>query len=150
MEDRGMTGRPVSTGSVTRPEGWSRAYLHVQRLQRIADRVGGKDGELLLAAAAEMRHLSARNKEMGRKLGSKMPRAKPEHKGASFPVSEAAEGICDLAADGPVTAYTTTRCPGKVRVTRADRLPAGARRIGRFDIASDYREVERRVMEVAA
>lgn len=140
-------GRPVSTGSVTNSDGTNLVYLHAQRLERIAQKVEGRDGQLLLAAAQAMRALSAKNRELGRKVGNFTPRMRMSVNGKSFPIAEAAAGICDLAADAPVVAYLF-RCKERVRVTRADRLPRGAKRIGQFDITADYREVEQRIKQV--
>lgn len=144
-----MTGRPVSSGSVVDAEGGVRAYLHVDRLRRIAARVGGKEGQLLEAAAEAMRTLAAKNQKLGRQVGARMQRSQVKHRGESVPLAQAAERICELASDAPVVAYIG-RDKGRVRITTGDKLPRGAKRIGRFDISADYRDVKRRVEQVAA
>lgn len=143
------TGRPVSTGSVTSRDGASLVYLHAKRLEKIAGKVAGRDGLLLIKAAEAMRALSKKNRELGRKVGNYTPRMKLAAKGASFPVNEAATGVCELAADGPVVAYLF-RGNTRVRVTVNETLPRGAKRIGRFDIASDFREVETKIKQAVA
>lgn len=144
-----MSGRPISSGSVMAPDGTIRAYLHIDRLRRIASKLDGNDAEFLRIAADVIAVLSERNRVMGRKLGGKTRRRSIDDKGASFTVADAAEGICELAADGPVLAYIG-RTKGRVRVTRSEKIPSGAVRIGRFDIGADYREVDRLVRAVAA
>ncbi|HEY5851953.1 MAG TPA: hypothetical protein VIT62_14460 [Lysobacter sp.] len=140
------TGRPVSTGSV-KVDGTIRACLHVARLERIAEKVEGRDALLLKAAADAMRALSKKNRELGKVVGRHTARNEISRLGSSFPIAEAATGICDLAADAPVVAYLF-RNRERVRVTRRETLPRGAKRIGRFDITSDYREVEQRIKAV--
>ncbi len=141
-------GRPVSTGSIAVGNNNVRAYLHIQRLRRIAEKLDGVDAQLLEAAAQAMQQLADKNRHLGRCIGRSARRKDPDNVGASFPVEQAAEGICELTADGPVFAYIGRR-PDCVRVTRKG-YPPGVRRIGQFDIASDYREVRERVQRMAA
>lgn len=140
-------GRPVSTGSVKHSNGGHRAYLHIKRLRRIAAKVGGVDGQLLEAAADAMQAVARHNQVLGRKVGRTVQRAALGGRGASFPIKEAAEAICDLAADGPVVAFQW-RTKSRIRVTRGT-PQSGARIVGRFDISSDYRAVEEAVRRVA-
>lgn len=136
-----MTGRPVSTGSVADAEGGVRAYLHIQRLRRLAERVGGKDGQLLTSAAEAMQLLARRNQKLGRTVGARMSRRRINERGASFGPREAAEGIAELANDAPVIAYVG-RDPRRVRVILATgRMPRGAKRIGQYDETTDYRQI---------
>lgn len=138
----------MSSGSLTDAEGGVRAYLHTARLRKVAGKLEGKDAELLLAAADAMALLAKRNQMLGRRVGARMSRSRLAERGLSVTKAEAAERICELAADGPVTAYTLGRDPKRVRITSSDRLPRGGKRIGRFDITADYRDVQRKVSGV--
>lgn len=135
----GVMGRPVSSGSLTDSEGGVRTYLHANRLDKLAEKYGGRDGELMRCAAAAMRLMAKKNRAMGRKVGSHMA-AELAGRGLSIPRDEAAERIAELAADGEVTVYIG-REPNRVRVMRNGRLPRGAKLIGTYDAGCDFRHI---------
>lgn len=148
-------GRPFTTGSLTMPDGGLRTSLHVTRLRRLADKAveqgDAHAAKVLTTAAQAMELLSKRNRTLGRELGQTLQRRVLTNKGASLrrDCPDTPAVIADLAADQPVTAYINHRQPQRVRVTVAsNRLPTGSTVIGRFDVASDYREIARRVQEV--
>lgn len=133
-------GRPLSTGSMFDSEGGIRAYLHVNRLRKLSEKIGGADGALLDAAANVMMRLARKNRRLGQRAGAAMKKQILTERGVSFAREDAAEGIAELAADGAVTAYIG-RDPNRVRVMRDGRLPRGAKIIGTYDAGCDYRQI---------
>lgn len=139
--------RNYSTGSVTDRDGGVRAYLHIARLKKLANSIDVhvQHAPTLLAAAAAMEELSRRNRSMGRQLGSYRGKRLLTAKGASIPLHEpeAADTIADLAADHEAITVYVGRDPRRLRATTAKRLPKTAHVIGRFDLSTDYRVIER-------
>jgi hypothetical protein len=133
-------GRPISTGSITGPDGEVRTYLHVKRLRDIATRCNERDAEMIELAARGMELLSAKNRQLGKIVGRRAARFKLSGRGIRFTRETAADGIADLAGEQTMTAYIG-RDPRFVRVVSGDRLPRGAKLVGRYDHGCDYRAV---------
>lgn len=134
------TGRPISTGSVIGPEGEVRTYLHVKRLRDIATRCDERDAAMIELAAQGMELLSAKNRQLGRTVGRRTSRFKPNGRGLRFMVEDAAEGIAELAGDQTMTVYIG-RDPRYVRAVSGDKLPRGAKLVGRYDHGCDIRQI---------
>jgi hypothetical protein len=143
--------RPFHSGSLTDAAGGVRAYLHIKRLRALAEKAEPHEAITLRMAAEAMQLLAKRNRRLGRDLGAVLAKRVLTHKGASFRADcpETPEAIADLAGDGPVTVYVG-RDHRRIRVTNRDRLPRAARVIGRFDMGTDFRVIERAVREAVA
>lgn len=138
----GSNGRPVTTGSVTNSEGNVLASVHIGRLQRLADKLEGRDQQHVLAAIQAITLLARKNRRLGGMVGGVMKRGLLNYRGIALTgkLEDIAETIADLCDKQQVTVYRW-RDMRKIRVVAGGQVPSNGRLIGTYGHTARYDDI---------